>query len=221
MLLQSIFIFCLGCTNSGKLQNRVGYANTGAVAMIEGQRSVVGRLVLTPLEQFDTPKIFLELQTGEKITPIWPELNQAMLIETPMSGLIATPYRDRKEWWKRVASDVDATKFYSIELLVFDYEFPNNTNNTENEILRISDNGHVLSDSSQCQIHKLPMSRIISKTIDAENFTTSFFQLKKKNFPNDGFEYVGCGGNGVHFPVWKCPICALESSKYRKLGASH
>ena len=98
---------------------------------------------------------------------------------------------------------IDPTKIYDIELLTRIYTNPSYV---FNDILRVSEGGKVLIDSSICHLHHLPMKRMIEDGREAEAYPPYIDQVQRKYFPHDGNVYLGCG-SGISHPTWRCTQC--------------
>ena len=75
-----------------------------------------------------------------------------------------------------------------------------------NDILRVSDRGQVLIDSSVCNLHHLPMKRQIEDGHSAEAYPNNIYSIRSRKFPNDGNIYLACG-SGIRHPMWRCMEC--------------
>jgi hypothetical protein len=83
-------------------------------------------------------------------------------------------------------------------------------------LLRVSKNGKSIIDRSTCTVHGLQMKLEAVQTCSACEYPEYFFPKQKKEFPNDGNYYSGCGsGSGE---VWKCAACGRS---YRAWAKKH
>ncbi len=103
--------------------------------------------------------------------------------------------------WGSKASTLDTTQTYHFEALS-----PGAPGGEE--LVRISKDGRVLIDNSICEVQQRPMKRQIGIARAMGVYPDQLPpKVWKKEFPNDGNEYVGCGipsGN----PRWKCSACS-------------
>jgi hypothetical protein len=189
-----------------RLRHPISYSGTGAGSMIEGQRSVTGRILLPPPTEYEEPSPIVVTSSGAKIEAGWPERDQAAHLNKPSRGQSLVSLARRKVMWAQAVSKIDPSQEYRIELLTGIYTNPSEVNN---DILRVTKGDQVVIDSSICQVHKLPMRRQIEDSCSSEDYSTSFFLQRKKEFPNDGTAYLGCG-SGLSFPTWKCPECSRQ-----------
>lgn len=161
-----------------KLKDPVAYPARLAESMHEGTRMVSGRLKLR------------EEEASSYITAI---------ITTPDGGIIEAKWPE----WSRSPEFSDTEKSYDIELLTRIYTNPSYV---FNDILRVSEGGKVLIDSSICHLHHLPMKRMIEDGREAEAYPPYIDQVQRKYFPHDGNVYLGCG-SGISHPTWRCKEC--------------
>jgi hypothetical protein len=184
-----------------KMDHIISYSGTHAESMFEGQRSMVGRVLLPP-PTGDIDALIIT-SSGKEIKAEWPGWDRAMFIDTRWHGNYLESSHHRKLLWDQATSKVGPSQEYSIKILTRVYSGPSST---ANEILLVSKEGQTVIDASICPLHKIPMVRQIEEVCSADAYPESFFPRRKRDFLNDGNVYLGSSA-GLLDPTWKCPEC--------------
>lgn len=170
---------------------------------------MTGRILLPAPSEGIYVQIFTS--SDEKIKAVWPGWNYAMFVKPRWHGTDIANTQQRKFVVDQAASKIDPSQEYNIELLTRNHA---NSRVVFNDILRVSKNDQIVIDASICQVHKLPMKRQIEKTCSADSYPESFFKQQKREFPNDGNVYLGCGsGRDL---TWKCSECSRDYELWAK-----
>lgn len=167
-----------GCYTGGLAKPRMRNEVIMSTSMTEGIRLIKGRLEVQAPTSGEYITSIVTTSTGEKLEAKWPE-------------------------WLKSPTFLDTSKTYEIELMT---RIHKNPDYIFNDILRVSDEGHLLMDTSVCHVHNLPMQRQIEDGKSACEYPKNFFPTQKKRFPNDGNAYLACG-SGISHPLWKCSEC--------------
>lgn len=202
VLVLSFLASCgVGSNNISKIQDATIYAEANAKSMTEGKQSFTGRILIPP----PTGNIYVQIVTssGKEIKAKWPGWSWAMFINSRWHGEDLESYQHREYLWEQAVSMIDPSQIYQIDILTAIHA---NSSLGDNEILRVLKNGHTIIEASICQVHKVPMKRQIESSSSADAYPESFFPQQKKEFPNDGNVYLGCG-SGSRALTWKCPEC--------------
>lgn len=169
------------------LKNPVTYSGVMAESMSEGSRMVSGRLKIQTTDDSSYITAIITTPAGESIEAEWPK-------------------------WSRSPKFIDPSKTYDIELLTRIYTGPYYV---FNDVVRVSEGGKVLIDSSVCHLHHLPMTRRIEDGRSAESYPPYIHQVQRKYFPHDGNVYLGCG-SGISHPTWRCKECYKQFALWAK-----
>jgi len=209
------FLLLASCTTGGpgipRLDHTISYSGTGAGSMIEGTRTVTGRLLLPPPEEDDEPYPIIVTSSGEKIEARWQEWVQAVSVNSATGGTGVLSLQRRKVMRARAFSRIDPLQDYQFELLT---RVSTDPGYVSDDILRVSKRGQTLIDSSICYLHKVPMQRQMEEICSADGYPESFFPQQKREFPNDGNFYSGCSQRSD--PTWKCPRCSEDYDTWTK-----
>jgi hypothetical protein len=169
------------------LKDPVAYSGAMAGSLHEGTRTVKGQLKIEPTEFSSYINAIITTPPGETIEASWPQ-------------------------WSKAPKFIDPAKTYDIELLTRIYVDPNYE---FNDVLRVSEGGKVLIDSSICHLHHLPMTRRIEDGRSRESYPPYIDQVHRIYFPHDGNVYLGCG-SGISHPPWRCKKCYKEFEIWAK-----
>ncbi|MES2439153.1 MAG: hypothetical protein V4584_08795 [Verrucomicrobiota bacterium] len=209
LLLPLLAACTTGGANSPRSQDAINSPGTGDGPIIEGKRSMKGRILIPPADEGINVRI--ATSSGEEIKAAWPGWNHAMFITTRWQGTESASLHDRKVLRDRAASEIDPSQEYHIELLTQNHA---DLGHFDYDILRMSKNDRIVIDASICQVHNLQMKRQIEETRSADAYPESFFPKQKKEFPNDGHFYSGCSSGSE--PTWKCPGCSRGYDTWTK-----
>jgi len=164
---------------------------------------VTGRIGISkPVDGDERVYPVIVTASGEEIHAGWPDLNKALEVNTRWQGTSSVSGRRREILVRQVVSRFDPMREYQVELITGLHD---GSDQIFNEVLRVSDNGDVVFDSSVCKVHQVGMERRMEDTCSACDYPESFFPLQKEMFPNDGNIYLGCGWGGSL--IWKCTEC--------------
>ena len=187
LLLQLLVACSTGGLEKPRLLNPVTYSGTMARSMSEGSRSVKGRLEVRSTTSGGFITAIITTSSGKQLEAEWPE-------------------------WSRSPPFIDPSKTYEIELMTRIYKDPDYV---FNDILRVSDSGQVLIDSSVCHVHHLTMKRQIEDGHSAEAYPNNIYSIRSRKFPNDGNIYLACG-SGIRHPMWRCMECYKQYQLWTK-----
>ncbi len=199
-----------------QLDHPISYSETGAASMIEGTRTVTGRLLLPPPKQHHEPYPIIVTSSGEKIEARWQEWDQAVSVNSATRGTGVLSLQRRKVMRARAFSRIDPSQDYQFELLT---RVSTDPGYVSDDILRVSKEGQTLIDSSICHLHKVAMQRKMEEICSADGYPESFFPQQKRQFPNDGNFYSACSQRSDL--TWKCPVCSRGYNAWTKRNGSH
>jgi hypothetical protein len=162
-----------------RLREETSYPKAVIGHLVEGKRSVRGRLSVGDSSGSSLTYINIAEGGGPQIKAKWPD------------GVAVSPL-------------IDPEETYQVELLTRVYTDPDYV---FDDVLRVSDkDGRVIVDASICCRHGLAMQRQVEEGMSAEDYPDSFDKRREKEFPNDGKVYLACG-SGIQHMTWKCPEC--------------
>lgn len=162
-----------------RLREETRYPEAVIGHLVEGKRSVHGRLSVAERSGSSLTYIVITQPGGRQIEAKWP------------AGVA-------------VGSSIDPQATYQVELLTRIYTDPDYV---FDDVLRISDkSGGVIVDASVCRLHGLAMQRQVEEGMSAEDYPDSFVKRREREFPNEGKVYLACG-SGIQHMTWKCPEC--------------
>lgn len=163
-----------------------------------------------PMDENDANAVVITTSSGQIILARWPAWERAIYSRTSRGGRTLLNLGQRRALWTKMGSRFDPSREYDVELLtrVYTPTFPGGPGGVFNDILRVSVDNQTVIDASICQVHQVPMERVVMQPCSSEEYPPSFFPLQRKKFPNDGNEYLSCG-SGISDQGWKCPQCRL------------
>lgn len=96
-------------------------------------------------------------------------------------------------------------------------------NYTNTSMAKISDGDRVIFDSSVCEVHRKPMTRVVETCNEYADHTqpSSFTRARKERFPNSGTAFPACTYYGNRYVVWRCPTCAKNVSDWGRKHLKH
>lgn len=192
-LISVLSILLPACSASlPKINNITRYPRVGYDDLIEGERTIYGKIKFEPIES----------GVGRSVTV------------STLSG-----HKEAARWEESIDPDIkiDAAKNYKIDLLSVIFE----DRGYNDEVLRVFDDDHLIFDASVCYMHKTKMRRVIENEVALEDYGPYMKQYFKGHnftprlFPNDGKAYLGCGV-GPEFITWKCQKCFDMSEKWKR-----
>ncbi len=188
------FVVLTACSSDlPRISQVASYWRVGISDLIEGKRSIQGRISHDPIESGVVPSVRIRTASGREVIALWEESIDPKIT-------------------------IDRTNEYTIELLTTIGKQPDMERNT---VLRVYSDEGDLVDASVCYMHKIPMRRVIEEEVALEDYWPYKKQYFKGNnytprlFPNDGKSYLGCAV-GPEWTTWQCPKCFEMSEEWKR-----